>query len=349
VRFEVRYASGAVHLVEYSGTLISVGRDPSCDLVLNDSKCSRRHAVVEAGPSGLAVRDTGSANGIFLNGKKVERGLLQEGDVVRVGEVLLKVLAEAESGTVVVAADELLPLPPASPGRAGAILTTTEVAGLPVGVIPRAGPPPKVLTPAPGPRPQARTEAPPLGRTEERPEPRREAPRLRPDAPTREEPGPLPRPLTVTVLAAIWGTAALAFAGFGVASASLLRWSGLLSLSVAVGGLALAAGAAVLAFGLWSRSPWARPLQIAVAGVGLLTCAFLPAAVTTLIYMLRAEARAVFSGRDPRDLPAAEAEALRSGSAEAGFGFSILAMVVLGLALTGVLAWLGLRDAQGLF
>ena len=62
-----------------------MGRDPSCDLVLNDLKCSRRHAVVEAGPDGLAIRDTGSANGIFVNGKKIERSALKAGDVVRLG------------------------------------------------------------------------------------------------------------------------------------------------------------------------------------------------------------------------------------------------------------------------
>ena len=63
-----------------------VGRDPSCDLVLNDVKCSRRHAVVEAGPHGLAIRDTGSANGVFLNGKKVDRSALKEGDAALVFE-----------------------------------------------------------------------------------------------------------------------------------------------------------------------------------------------------------------------------------------------------------------------
>ena len=31
------------------GNVATVGRDPSSDLVLNDPKCSRRHAVIEAG------------------------------------------------------------------------------------------------------------------------------------------------------------------------------------------------------------------------------------------------------------------------------------------------------------
>ncbi len=105
--------------------------------------------------------------------------------------------------------------------------------------------------------------------------------------------------------------------------------------------------AVLLAFGLWSKSPWARLLQIALAALGILACPFLPAAVTTLIYMLRAEVRAAFSGKkDLRDLPPAEAEALVTGSAEMAFTLSILGMVLLGLLLTALLTWLGLRRAS---
>jgi hypothetical protein len=99
---------------------------------------------------------------------------------------------------------------------------------------------------------------------------------------------------------------------------------------------------AVLAFGLWSRSPWARPLQIVLAGLGILACPFLPAAITTLIYMLRAEVRAAFSGKkDLGDLLPADAEALSTGAAETAFSLSILGMVLLGLlaiAVAGILA-----------
>ena len=78
-----------------------VGRDPSCDLVLHDVKCSRRHAVLEAGPDGIMIRDTGSANGVFLNEQKVERAPLKTGDVVRLGDSVVKVLPEEVEGTVV--------------------------------------------------------------------------------------------------------------------------------------------------------------------------------------------------------------------------------------------------------
>src|SRR5437867_751155 len=114
VKFRVQYPNASGHEVELEGTVAILGRDPSCDLVLNDVKCSRRHAVVEAGPQGLAIRDTGSANGVFLNGKKVDRSALSEGDVFRLGDILLTVLPEDMPGTLVMGPEELgaTPAPP---------------------------------------------------------------------------------------------------------------------------------------------------------------------------------------------------------------------------------------------
>lgn len=317
MKFEIRYPTGGVHRVEFPGTLMTLGRDPACDLVLSDSKCSRRHAVIEAGPTGLAVRDTGSANGVFLNGKKIERAALEDGDLLRMGEVIIKVIGEGASGTVVVGPDDLEAPPPPPPWKSFSSLTETGLDEVAAGVVQRAGPPPKqVKTPT---------------------DPRR-AVALR---------GPVPRPLTVSVLAVLWALGALIFAGGGLATVFGLQWAGAAAWGAALGGLVLAAVAAGLAFGLWSRSPWARPLQIVLAGLGILACPFLPAAITTLIYMLRPEVRAAFSGkRDLGDLLPAEAEALSTGAAETAFSLSILGMVLLGLiaiALVGFLAPRGSR------
>ena len=125
MRFEVSYRTGTAHEVELPGRLVVIGRDPGCDLVLNDGKCSRRHAVVEEGPEGLSVRDCGSANGIFVNGTRLDRSPLKAGDTIRIGDVRLKVLDEI-GVTLVVGPEDLelgtapgTPRPemPASPRR----------------------------------------------------------------------------------------------------------------------------------------------------------------------------------------------------------------------------------------
>ena len=146
VKFRVQYPNTSGHEIELEATVAILGRDPSCDLVLNDVKCSRRHAVVEAGPQGLAVRDTGSANGVYLNGKKVDRSPLNEGDVFRLGDVLLTVLPEDTPGTLVMGPEELGQAP-TTPPRPSATLPprnteTVPPQFLPIGTIPRARPEP---------------------------------------------------------------------------------------------------------------------------------------------------------------------------------------------------------------
>ncbi len=112
MRLEVRYPDGTSQIEERAERLIIVGRDPSCDLILRDPKCSRRHAVFEETPEGVQVRDTGSVNGVFVNGLRVERSLLQAGDEVRLGEVRLSLApAEAERPLVASLSSPLLDLP----------------------------------------------------------------------------------------------------------------------------------------------------------------------------------------------------------------------------------------------
>ena len=106
IKLEISYPGGTTHEVELSESVVVLGRDPACDVVLNDTKCSRRHAVVEEGPGGLVVRDTASANGVFVNGRRVDEAPLAPGDVVRLGDVSLE-LVEQVGETVVIAPEDL--------------------------------------------------------------------------------------------------------------------------------------------------------------------------------------------------------------------------------------------------
>lgn len=316
MKFQVRYPAGSQHEVELTGTLITLGRDPASDLVLNDVKCSRRHAVVEVGPGGASIRDTGSANGIFVNGRKVERGALQVGDVVRLGDVVLKVLDEHVPGTVVMATDEVFEPPPAGPlpKPVSPVLRTEpiDIADVPLRPPLEAPPPPKAE-----PRPEGRARGP--------------------------WSGPIPRPTTVTVLAGLWALAVPS--GIACAAAALVRLSGPLAWSLAALGLAVAALGSVLAAGLWARRAWARLLQIGASALGLLVCPLTLAAAVTLVYMFRAEGRVHFSGRtDFGELSPEEAKAIRE-SPDLTFALTILGTLVLGLALAGLAAWLAIRRA----
>lgn len=64
-----------------------VGRDPDCDVVLQSRSVSRKHAIVERAGDSWLVRDLGSANGLFVEGKRVSEAQLSTGASVRFGDV----------------------------------------------------------------------------------------------------------------------------------------------------------------------------------------------------------------------------------------------------------------------
>ena len=79
-------------MVEVTGDRFSIGRDPTCNLVLNDEKVSRRHARVEALPHGRAlINDQGSSNGTFVNGARIASGVeLEGGEDIRIGGTVFR-------------------------------------------------------------------------------------------------------------------------------------------------------------------------------------------------------------------------------------------------------------------
>jgi hypothetical protein len=306
LKLEIRYPDRPPHEVELKGALAVVGRDPSCDLVLSDERCSRRHAVLEATPDGLQVRDSGSANGVFVNGKKKERSPLTPGDLIRIGDVILKILPDEPAGTVVMAGDDLVEV-----GQAPAAARRTAE--------------PTVLDLGPSRPRESGVRAP--------------APR-RAGAPAAAAPGairgrPAPgRPLTLTILGALWAVSVFVY-GAAVLATPLLELRGTAAtVNLAVSSL-LALVSALMAFGILTRKPWARILQAVIAGIGLVVCPFTLASATTLIYVLRPSTRAAFG---PSSNPAAD-------PAEMTFALTLIVTVVLGAGLcaAGFLAYRFLR------
>jgi two-component system, NtrC family, response regulator GlrR len=72
-------------------SLVRVGSDPSSDLVLTDPTVSRRHLEIERTPKGLLLKDLGSRNGTYLDGRQVFQVLLQSGDKVQLGKTRLTI------------------------------------------------------------------------------------------------------------------------------------------------------------------------------------------------------------------------------------------------------------------
>jgi hypothetical protein len=342
VRFEVLSTDGVQREVEFGGGSVVAGRDPACDLFLDDSRCSRRHAIFEASPQGLSVRDNGSANGVFVNGRKIERSGLVVGDIVRLGETVLRVLAEEQpDGTLSMAPEEILDIEETEPlGRPSALGLPDRHAAPPAAATPgrphHAVPPVPHAPPPHAAHPMARRPGPPphLAHRPAPPPPPAPGPALEDYDST--EPSLLPegRPLTVTLLAVLWLLTGIILGVAGIGAALFGHWQGATAGALAGAGLLYAMLGSLLGYGLWSLAPWARPLQIALSAVGVLVCPATLPSLLTLAYMLRPEAKAAFGEPLPEGRSLGE-------SRETAFALGLLGSLLLSLALTAAVIYFG--------
>ena len=87
-KFVLRGVSGAVFskVFPVAGP-VTIGRSPECDISVPADEMSRKHALVKPTPEGLQVEDLGSANGTYINNKRVQTGFLGPGDELRLDAV----------------------------------------------------------------------------------------------------------------------------------------------------------------------------------------------------------------------------------------------------------------------
>ena len=70
----------------------TIGRSPDCEIFLDDVTVSRKHAVLARNSDGLHIEDLGSLNGTFLNRKRIDNGVLSDGDELQIGKYRLTFL-----------------------------------------------------------------------------------------------------------------------------------------------------------------------------------------------------------------------------------------------------------------
>jgi chromosome segregation ATPase len=71
-----------------------IGRAPGCELHIDSSSVSRHHALILAGTREAIIEDLNSTNGVILNGRKVTRQVLNDGDIVTIGDIQFRYVAK---------------------------------------------------------------------------------------------------------------------------------------------------------------------------------------------------------------------------------------------------------------
>jgi predicted component of type VI protein secretion system len=148
LKIRVMLKGRPVRTKTFTKSLVTIGRNPEADIFLDNPGISREHLKLEAtGTGDWFVQDLGSANGTLLNDAPVQRRVVADNDVIRIGKYSLWVNFENErrgsaSGTA-------HPSPDVEDGTV--VLTSSELQGM----ITRArkiegdGPPPSEDAPAP--------------------------------------------------------------------------------------------------------------------------------------------------------------------------------------------------------
>jgi pSer/pThr/pTyr-binding forkhead associated (FHA) protein len=78
------------------GQTIVAGRQSECEIHIPSDGISRRHAEMKLTPDGVMVEDLGSANGTYINDRRINRELLKPGDELRFDTVRFLLLAPGQ-------------------------------------------------------------------------------------------------------------------------------------------------------------------------------------------------------------------------------------------------------------
>ena len=96
LRIESGFYEGLEWELDRPSTVIGRGRN--ADLVLNEATISRAHVLFGYEGPRVFVQDLGSTNGTLVNGVREHRKLLNQGDELRMGKLLLRIRPEAAKG-----------------------------------------------------------------------------------------------------------------------------------------------------------------------------------------------------------------------------------------------------------
>jgi hypothetical protein len=75
-----------------------IGRAPACELQIDSRSVSRHHAIIMVGRRYTIIEDLNSTNGVQVNGRKVTRRVMRDGDALTIGDARFRYFARRHDG-----------------------------------------------------------------------------------------------------------------------------------------------------------------------------------------------------------------------------------------------------------
>ena len=107
--FALRFISGKYQGGEFPLRMdreIVIGRSSDLDMVLVEDMVSRKHAKISTIGGQIVIQDLGSTNGTFVNGEKIKKVRLKEGDRILIGTSIIKLVSVDGTGSVAAVTSE---------------------------------------------------------------------------------------------------------------------------------------------------------------------------------------------------------------------------------------------------
>ena len=144
LKFRIFRNNELVAVRELNQAVIKIGKVPTAHVCIEDESVSRMHAIVEILDETAYLIDLGSTRGTFVNGQKINKAKLSDGDVITVGDMRVELMI-----TNALAPVATLP-----------VATMTAPVAKPVVVPPPAGAQPAAMAPVPVAKPATPVAAP---------------------------------------------------------------------------------------------------------------------------------------------------------------------------------------------
>jgi predicted component of type VI protein secretion system len=81
-------SKGARKSFTLNGPMMTVGRQPDCEVQIPHGLISRQHCQIQVNEDKLFIRDMKSANGTYVNGNRVNYTELKAGDIITLGDIV---------------------------------------------------------------------------------------------------------------------------------------------------------------------------------------------------------------------------------------------------------------------
>lgn len=97
LRIKLSLKGRAVRTYSVDKGVVTIGRSPDCEVVLDNTGISREHMRIETTPDGnYQAIDLGSANGTLLNEKPLRKAYLAHDDQIQIGKFTLRIAIDED-------------------------------------------------------------------------------------------------------------------------------------------------------------------------------------------------------------------------------------------------------------